>query len=61
MEFFERVRYRVGSFVLLTDGFDPALAMAFKNGEGFVLTKPIDEKELLRICRTIEERAAVSN
>ena len=61
VEFFERVRYRVGSFVLLTDGFDPALAMAFKNGEGFVLTKPIDEKELLRICRTIEERAAVNS
>jgi len=61
VEFFERVRYRVGSFVLLTDGFDPALAMAFKNGEGFVLTKPIDEKELLRICRTIEERATVNS
>ena len=45
----------------MTDGFDQTLGMAFKNGEGFVLTKPIDEAELLRICRTIEERVAVSN
>jgi signal transduction histidine kinase len=61
VEFFERVRYRVGGFVLMTDGFDQSLGRAFKNGEGFVLTKPIDETELLRICRTIEERVAVSN
>jgi signal transduction histidine kinase/CheY-like chemotaxis protein len=61
VEFFERVRHRVGGFVLLTDGFDQALGMAFKNGEGFVLTKPIDEAELLRVCRTIEERATVNN
>jgi signal transduction histidine kinase/CheY-like chemotaxis protein len=59
VEFFERVRYRVGGFVLLTDGYDQGLGRAFKNGEGFVLSKPIDEGELLRICRTIEERAAV--
>lgn len=61
VEFFERVRHRVGGLVLLTDGYDQALARAFKNGEGFVISKPIDEAELLRICRTIEERAAVSN
>lgn len=61
VEFFERVRYRAGGFVLMTDGFDQALGRAFKNGEGFVLTKPIDEAELLRICRTIEERVAVGN
>ena len=60
VEFFERVRYRVGGFVLLTDGYDQTLAMAFKNGEGFVLSKPVDEAELLRICRTFEERATVS-
>jgi len=61
VEFFERVRYRVGGFVLMTDGFDQTSGRAFKNGEGFVLTKPIDEAELLRICRTIQERVAVSN
>ena len=60
LEFFERVRYRVGGFVLMTDGFDQSLGRAFKNGEGFVLNKPIDEAELLRLCRTIEERATVN-
>lgn len=61
VEFFERVRHRVGGFVLLTDGFDQALGRAFKNGEGFVLSKPVEEAELLRICRTIEERVAVGS
>jgi signal transduction histidine kinase len=61
VEFYERVRYRVGGFVLMTDGFDQSLGRAFKNGEGFVLTKPIEEAELLRICRTIEERITVSS
>jgi CheY-like chemotaxis protein len=57
VEFFERVRHQVGSFVLVTDGFDTDLARAFQGGEGFVLSKPIDEAEVHRICRTVEERA----
>jgi len=59
VEFFERVRHQVGGFVLLTDGYDTDLARAFQGGEGFVLSKPIDEAEVLRICRTVEERTAV--
>jgi signal transduction histidine kinase len=61
VEFFERVRRQVGGFVLLSDGFDNTLGQAFRGGEGFVLTKPIDESDLLRICRVVEERAVVSN
>ena len=61
VEFFERVRHQVGGFVLLTDGFDNDLARAFQGGEGFVLSKPIDETEVQRICRAVEERATVSN
>jgi DNA-binding IscR family transcriptional regulator len=45
----------------LTDGFDNDLARAFQGGEGFVLSKPIDETEVQRICRAVEERATVSN
>jgi len=59
VEFFERVRYQVGGFVLLTDGFDTDLARAFQGSEGFVLSKPIDEEEVLRICRVVEERAGL--
>jgi len=58
VEFFERVRHQVGGFVLVTDGIDTDLARAFQGGEGFVLSKPIDEAEVHRICRTVEERAA---
>jgi len=56
LEFFERVRYQVGGFVLLTDGLDADMARAFQGGEGFVLTKPIADADVLRACRTIEER-----
>ncbi len=59
VEFFERVRYRVGGFVLLTDGVDTDLTRAFQGGEGFVLSKPIDEGEVLRLCRAVEERAGL--
>ena len=59
VEFFERVRYQVGGFVLLTDGFDTDLARAFRGSEGFVLSKPIDEAEVLRVCRAVEERVGL--
>ena len=60
VQFFERVRYQVGGFVLLTDGYNAELALAFKGGEGFVLSKPIDDAEVLRIFRTVEERSRVT-
>ncbi len=59
VEFFERVRNQVGGFVLVTDGVDTDVARAFQGGEGFVLNKPIDEAEVHRICRMVEERAAL--
>jgi signal transduction histidine kinase/CheY-like chemotaxis protein len=59
VEFFERVRYRVGGFVLLTDGVDTDLTRAFQGGEGVVLSKPIDETEVLQLCRAVEERAGL--
>jgi DNA-binding IscR family transcriptional regulator len=35
------------------------LARAFQGSEGFVLSKPIDEVELVRICRAVEERVGL--
>lgn len=61
VQFYERVRRQIGGFVLVTDGFNNDLARAFRAGQGFTLGKPIDETELYRICRIIEERAAVSS
>jgi signal transduction histidine kinase/CheY-like chemotaxis protein len=61
VQFYERVRRQIGGFVLVTDGFNNDLARAFRAGQGFTLGKPIDEIELYRICRIIEERAAVNS
>jgi signal transduction histidine kinase/CheY-like chemotaxis protein len=59
VEFCERVRLRVGGFVLLTDAFNSDVGKAFRNSEGFVLTKPVDETELHRICRAVEDRTSL--
>ena len=57
VEFFERVRDQSNAFVLLTDGYDPALTRAFSGAEGFVLSKPLNETELDRVLTEVEERA----
>jgi signal transduction histidine kinase/CheY-like chemotaxis protein len=59
VEFCERVRLRVGGFVLLTDAFNSDVGRAFRNSEGFVLSKPVDETELHRICRAVEDRTSL--
>jgi signal transduction histidine kinase/CheY-like chemotaxis protein len=60
VEFCERVRLRVGGFVLLTDAFNSDVGRAFRNSEGYVLTKPVDETELHRICRAVEDKTSMS-
>jgi signal transduction histidine kinase len=57
--FCERVRMRVGGFVLLTDAFNSDVGRAFRNSEGYVLSKPVDETELHRICRAVEDRTSL--
>ncbi|HTC35449.1 MAG TPA: GAF domain-containing protein [Bryobacteraceae bacterium] len=57
--FCERVRLRVGGFVLLTDAFNSDVGRAFRNSEGYVLTKPVDETELHRICRAVEDKTSL--
>jgi signal transduction histidine kinase/CheY-like chemotaxis protein len=59
VELSERVRNLVGGFVLLTDALSSEVGRAFRNNEGFVLNKPIDEAELQRICRAVEDRTAL--
>ncbi len=55
VEFFERVRSNVGAFVLITDGYDPELVRAFQDGEGYLLSRPIEVPDLERILKSIEE------
>jgi signal transduction histidine kinase len=57
--FCERVRLRVGGFVLLTDAYNSDVGRAFRNSEGFVLSKPVDETDLHRICRAVEDRTSL--
>lgn len=57
--FCERVRFRVGGFVLLTDAYNSDVGRAFLNSEGFVLSKPVQESDLQRICRAVEERTSL--
>jgi signal transduction histidine kinase/CheY-like chemotaxis protein len=59
VEFCERVRLRVGGFVLLTDAFNSDVGRAFRNSEGYVLTKPVDEMDLHRICRAVEDKTSL--
>ena len=56
VDFYERVRDHVESFVLLTDGYDADLAKAFQGGEGYVLSKPLDAGHFSRILGVIEKR-----
>jgi signal transduction histidine kinase len=59
VEFCERVRLRVGGFVLLTDAFNSDVGRAFRNSEGYVLSKPVDETDLHRICRAVEDKTSL--
>jgi CheY-like chemotaxis protein len=59
VQFCERVRLRVGGFVLLTDAFNSEVGRAFRNSEGYVLSKPVDETELHRICRAVEDKTSL--
>jgi signal transduction histidine kinase len=59
VQFCERVRLRVGGFVLLTDAFNSDVGRAFRNSEGYVLTKPVDDVDLYRICRAVEDKTSL--
>ena len=57
LELYERVRHQVGSFVLVTDGFESDVSRRFRAGDGLILNKPIDPTDLQRICRLVEDRS----
>ncbi len=57
LEFYERVRHHVGAFILLTEGYDSDLARSFHAGDGRILRKPVDEKELENLLADLEARA----
>lgn len=51
----EQLKSRVGGFVLLTDSYDAELASGFEAGSRFVLAKPVDDKQLDRVLKTLQK------
>jgi signal transduction histidine kinase/CheY-like chemotaxis protein len=49
VELLTKTRAKVGSFILLTDGYDTHVAGAARDGGYFVLSKPLEENELDRV------------
>jgi CheY-like chemotaxis protein len=60
IEFFKRVRRRIQAFVLLTESYDSAAGGVLKDGTGFILRKPLQEKELDSILAEVEMRHGAS-
>jgi CheY-like chemotaxis protein len=58
-ELFERIRGRIRTCVLLTEGCDADLAREVGQETGLVLSKPVSGAELDRTLRTIAGRAVV--
>jgi signal transduction histidine kinase/CheY-like chemotaxis protein len=56
VEFYEKVSHKVRTFVLLTEGYDADLSRAFAEGEGYILTKPVDPAELNDVLAAAESR-----
>jgi signal transduction histidine kinase/CheY-like chemotaxis protein len=60
IEFFKRVRRRIQAFVLLTESYDSGAGGILKDGTGFVLRKPLEEKELDEVLSDVEARHGAS-
>jgi len=57
LELYERVRPRVGAFVLLTEGFEAEMIQSFPDGEVQVLRKPVEGTRLDEVVGRIEAGA----
>jgi signal transduction histidine kinase len=58
IELFQRVRRRVWVFGLMLDAYDPEAGRIFTAGEGQLLTKPIEERDLDDFLAGVEVRLA---
>ena len=56
-EFQERTRPTVGAYVLVSEGYDAALAQSIEEGGNFLLGRPVQESDLDRILHQIATRA----
>jgi CheY-like chemotaxis protein len=56
IEFYKRVRRRISAFVVLTEDHDADARGVLKEGAGFILCKPIEEKELDGVLAEVEAK-----
>lgn len=56
-EFLERVRASIGSFVVISDGYNAELASSLEKNGGYLLSRPVEEGSLDRILGEIGEQA----
>ena len=58
--FYQNVQSHVDAFILLTEGFDASLAQAFSSGNGYFLTKPLQDADLDRVLESIANHSSDS-
>lgn len=58
VELSERMHSRVGAFILMSDGYDSELSADFEGDGRFVLPKPFQEFELIRVLHEVEHPMA---
>lgn len=56
-EFYEEIRGRTATFVLVSDGWDPELARRLEENHDFLLTRPVQDAEMDRILTEAEVRS----
>jgi C4-dicarboxylate-specific signal transduction histidine kinase/CheY-like chemotaxis protein len=56
-EFLERVRASIGSFVVISDGYNQELASSLEKNGGYLLSRPLEENSLDRILVEIDGRS----
>jgi CheY-like chemotaxis protein len=58
VELSERMQSRVGGFILLSDGYDAELSADFEGDGRFVLPRPVQEPELVRVLKLVDRGLA---
>jgi CheY-like chemotaxis protein len=57
VELAERMHSRVGGFILLSEGYDAELSANFEGDGQYVLSKPVQDSDLERVLRGVENVA----
>jgi two-component SAPR family response regulator len=56
VEFRQKVRRHIPGFVLVSDGYDADLSKSFRNGEGWVVGRGLEENEVDRVLTAVDSQ-----